>query len=302
MLQPLFDGVENIRYLGVNKKDGTKAIYRQLRSVDADTIADLHVVNRVGYALTLLQIDRIIHLRAPLPIYRLRKGRLSRWLFLHHLSNKPRRPQWQRYDDVFEKVGGGQLATGSGQRSITAPKKEKPTAIGIAPFAQHRGKIWPLENVERLVQLLEANGCHIKLFGSKAEAPQLEAIASHHPNTESLAGQHTFAEELDIMRTLDLMVSMDSSNMHFASALGVPVVSIWGATHPDFGFYGHGQPRSLAICANLPCQPCSAYGIKPCKYGDYHCLTAITPETVFEKIESVGKICSEKGKIQINNL
>ena len=83
------------------------------------------------------------------------------------------------------------------------------------------------------------------------------------------------------------MVSMDSANMHFASAVGTPVVSIWGATHPDFGFYGYGQNPTNALCANLPCQPCSAYGNKPCRYGDYRCMKAITPEQVLAKIEAL---------------
>ena len=82
------------------------------------------------------------------------------------------------------------------------------------------------------------------------------------------------------------MVSMDSANMHFASAVGVPVVSIWGATHPDFGFYGYGQDRDNALCADLPCQPCSAFGQKPCRYGDCRCMNAVTPEAVLEKIET----------------
>ena len=99
-----------------------------------------------------------------------------------------------------------------------------------------------------------------------------------------MAGKQSFAEELEIIKGLTLMVSMDSANMHFASALGVPVVSIWGATHPDFGFYGYGQNRANALCADLPCQPCSAFGQKTCRYGDYRCLRAVTPQSVFDKI------------------
>ena len=81
------------------------------------------------------------------------------------------------------------------------------------------------------------------------------------------------------------MVSMDSANMHFASVLGTPVVSIWGATHPDFGFYGYHQNRANALYSPLPCHPCSAYGNRRCRYGDYRCLTAITPQQVMHKIE-----------------
>ena len=158
--------------------------------------------------------------------------------------------------------------------------------------------------------MLAEQGYNILLFGSKEEAPQLDELAkqlSYTPSkleggdahradggvcpihVTSLAGKQTFAEELEIIKELNLMVSMDSSNMHFASVLGVPVVSIWGATHPDFGFYPQQQDRSNALCANLPCQPCSAFGQKPCRYGDYRCLTAITPERVFDRIQQIIK-------------
>ena len=297
LLQPLFEGIDNIKFLGVNKKDGTHAIYRQLKSVKADAIADLHKVNRVGYALIMLQTDRLLHLKAPLPLCRMRKGRLSRWTFLHHIVRHPRRPQWQRYNDVFDRLG---LAAGVPHTEIHL-QPSTPLTIGIAPFAQHKGKIWPIENTEKLVEMLCMLNCNVKLFGSKAEAPQLEAIASRNEGAESVAGRHTFSEELEIIRSLDLMVSMDSSNMHFASAVGTPVVSIWGATHPDFGFYGFGQPRDFAICAGLKCQPCSAYGSKPCRYGDYRCMSAITPNDVMRKILEIGKICDADGKTHSTN-
>jgi ADP-heptose:LPS heptosyltransferase len=150
--------------------------------------------------------------------------------------------------------------------------------------------------------MLADSGHNVLLFGSKEELPQLQTLVSSSSpklgevaakRTEGcvtvLAGKQSFAEELEIIKNLDLMVSMDSFNMHIASVLGVPVVSIWGATHPDFGFYPQQQPRSNALCANLPCQPCSAFGQKACRYGDYRCLTAITPEMVFQKIQKILK-------------
>jgi ADP-heptose:LPS heptosyltransferase len=87
------------------------------------------------------------------------------------------------------------------------------------------------------------------------------------------------------MSHLDLMLSMDSANMHLASLTGVPVISIWGATHPYAGFMGYGQNPDNAIQTSLPCRPCSIYGNKPCMSKDYACLNDIRPETVLEKIQ-----------------
>ena len=277
LLQPLFAGIGNVEYLGLKKKQSFIKIYKILNAVGADTVVDLHKVNRVGFALTLLRLRHLFdfHFR----LCALRKGKFTRWLYLHHLYRRPRKPQFQRYDETFRRAGLSRTATLPLSHSAT-----QPLTIGLAPFSQHQGKIWPWENTCDLARRLAERGYQVLLFGSKDEAPQLETLAAAHDNIRCLAGKQTFAEELEIIKTLTLMVSMDSSNMHFAAALGGPVVSIWGATHPDFGFYPPRLPRTDALCANLPCQPCSAFGQKPCRFGDYRCLQAITPDMVLEKI------------------
>ena len=284
LLQPLFSGMDNVEYLGLKKKQNFIKIYKVLNAVGADTVVDLHKVNRVGFALTLLRLRHLFNFHFRLCA--LRKGKFTRWLYLHHWYHQPRKPQYQRYDEVFQRAGLTKnncpvTPCLSPSLPVSSPK------IGIAPFSQHKGKIWPWENTCQLVKMLAEHGYQVLLFGSKEEAPQLESLAERYETVQSLAGKQTFAEELEIIKGLTLMVSMDSANMHFASVLGVPVVSIWGATHPDFGFYPQQQERSNALCANLPCQPCSAFGQKPCKCGDYRCLAAVTPEMVFRKIESL---------------
>ena len=279
MLQPLFADMPNVGYLGLKKKQSFIKIYRALNAVGADTVIDLHKVNRVGFAIILLHLRHLLdpHYR----IFALRKGKLSRWLFLHHWRRQPRKPQYVRYDDVFRRAGFAAVET---FREMSVPSSNR---IGVAPFAQHEGKIWPLDRTEALVHMLSERGHEVVLFGSKSEAPVLEKWARHYTGVTSVAGRLPFAEELKIIRGLAVMVSMDSANMHFASAVGTPVVSVWGGTHPDFGFYGYGQDRRNALCANLPCQPCSAYGNKLCRYGDRRCLLAITPEQVFARVEAL---------------
>ena len=142
--------------------------------------------------------------------------------------------------------------------------------------------------MEQLLQLL-CNDDHFRvfLFGSKEEGATLDSWAARYPHTVSFAGKSSFEEELNQISQLDLMVSMDSANMHFASCMGIPVVSLWGATHPCRGFYGWRQDPNWAVQYDFSCRPCSKYGNKPCKYGDYRCLHAISPQVVYEKIESI---------------
>src|SRR5690606_4511860 len=102
------------------------------------------------------------------------------------------------------------------------------------------------------------------------------------------------------MRRLDVMVAMDSLNMHLAALLGVPVISIWGPTHPFSGFgpYGQGNEAIVQVpVAELECRPCSIFGNKPCFRKDLACMNRITPETVHARIR--GRL---KGSDQQDNM
>lgn len=92
-------------------------------------------------------------------------------------------------------------------------------------------------------------------------------------------------QELVLMSHLQVMLSMDSANMHLASLVGTPVVSIWGATHPYAGFMGWQQHADNAVQVDLPCRPCSIYGNKPCMRGDLACMKNISPEAIVERIK-----------------
>ncbi|RPH34305.1 MAG: glycosyltransferase family 9 protein [Bacteroidales bacterium] len=158
--------------------------------------------------------------------------------------------------------------------------------VGIAPFAKHKGKIYPLELMEKVISLLtEAPEMKVFLFGGgSVEKGILEGWEQQFKNTISLAGKLSLEEELKVISNLDVLLSMDSANMHFASLVNTSVISIWGATHPYAGFYGWNQNPRHAVQVDLPCRPCSIYGNKPCFRKDYACLYQITPESIIRKI------------------
>jgi ADP-heptose:LPS heptosyltransferase len=162
--------------------------------------------------------------------------------------------------------------------------------IGIAPFARHTTKIWPLNNyaevIERLIGKVQA-----KLFLFGAGTAEIEFFASLQQKFPShvvtVAGELKLKQELALIEMLDLMLCVDSSNMHLAALMGIPLVSIWGGTHTDVGFgpYGRGEESIVQISRNeLTCRPCSVYGRESCLRGDFACLTWITPEEVTNEI------------------
>lgn len=94
------------------------------------------------------------------------------------------------------------------------------------------------------------------------------------------------AGEIDLIANLDCVVSMDRWSA-FGFTRGDAVVSVWGATHPGLGFFGYGcDPRGI-VQADMECRPCSVFGNKPCRYGDYRCLHAVTPAMIVERVEEI---------------
>ena len=276
---PLFANVsDNVHFFGADlrgRHKGIKGMNRLLQDIDYqqfDAVADMHDVLRSKY---LRMRFRLIGKRVSV----IQKGRISKILLIkkHHFS--PSLPSTiERYQGVLQRLG----------LSIQLPPQQhnggERIGIGIAPFAAHKGKIYPLEKMEEVVRLLSNDGEPIYLFGAgQQEQTLLEHWAVTYPNVTSLAGKQDMAKEIAIMRGLWLMVTMDSANMHLASIAGTRVLSIWGATHPAAGFLGYGQSESDCIQRDLPCRPCSVYGNKPCQYGDYHCLD-IAPEDIVKRI------------------
>lgn len=229
-----------------------------------DSIIDAHCVWRsIGIDLQALFHGKRVKI--------LHKPRLRRWLLTH--GKQTTVPSML---DLYAKLFD--IPTPQPLYSPTSllPK----TGIGIAPFAAHKGKTYPLDQLEQVVAILNKGEEPIYLFGFGDEEKKIcETWEKRYPKVVSLVGKHSMTEELEIMRSLRVMLTMDSGNMHLASLVGTRVISIWGATHPKMGFLGYGQSKADCITLNLPCSPCSAYGKKLCKQGDYRCLQ-IEPQDI----------------------
>lgn len=259
----------NVLFHGVDlKKQSLLDIVSGLGSYDL--VADMHSVIRSVYI-------RAAMLFKGAKIASIDKGRIEKIQLTKGNIHHPLQHTAERYAEVFNSLG----------IPVTLPKHRctgEGKGIGIAPFAAHQGKIYPIERMERVIEILSQCGERIVLFGGgKKEKEILGTWADKYPNVESVAGQLTMKQELELMRSLRVMMTMDSGNMHLASLVGTRVISIWGATHPYAGFLGLGQSEQDCIQRDLPCRPCSIYGNKVCRYGDYRCMD-IEPEEIAKRV------------------
>ncbi|WP_201747971.1 glycosyltransferase family 9 protein [Chitinophaga vietnamensis] len=273
---------------------GVKGLYRLFREISQqhriDAVADLHNVLRSKIVRTFFRLKGV-------PVAAIDKGRAEKKA-LTRRENKILQPLTstiERYAQVFRTLG---LTCEMGRQPVFAPQPlhEGITAvtgvkgtdkwIGVAPFATYREKMYPLEKMSEVIGLLAKQpGQRILLFGGgKQEVAQLAALAAQHPQTITVAGRFALKEEMSVISQLDMMISMDSANMHLASLFGVPVISVWGATHPYAGFMGYGQSAENAVQLDLYCRPCSVFGNKPCFRGDYACMEWIKPAQIADLV------------------
>lgn len=302
--RPFFEDLApNVHFMEADVKHeyhgmkGLNALYRRLAAKQFTKVADLHNVLRSDY----------LRLRFNMGHYRvehINKHRRQRRALVssHHKVREPLSTPFQNYADVLARLGypvklefrslfppeGGNLNL---LPAIVGPKKSFEHWIGIAPTAAHPGKRYPTDRTRYIIeQLLEHHprarvflfgrgSVEDKLFTEWCNAfPQCVYVSRHLENIH---------QELILMSHLDVMFSMDSSNMHMASLTATPVVSVWGATHPYAGFMGWNQPEENAIQADLDCRPCSIYGNRPCRRGDLACMNLIKPERIIERIEQI---------------
>ncbi|MDL2320660.1 hypothetical protein LJC45_05980 [Alistipes sp. OttesenSCG-928-B03] len=93
------------------------------------------------------------------------------------------------------------------------------------------GKIYPTNLTDQLIGLLSWQYDRVFVFGGGPyEQEFAEYMAQRHKGVVSVIGKVKLDAELDLMANLDAMVSMDSTTMHMASLVGIPVISVWGAT------------------------------------------------------------------------
>ncbi len=161
--------------------------------------------------------------------------------------------------------------------------------IGIAPFAAHKNKEYPAELMEVVISELNKLNYNILIFGGgKREKNIAENWENKYTNVHSVIGKLKLEEEIALIGSLDLIITMDSGNMHLASLTKTPNITIWGGTHPKMGFtpVGNFYPE-LAFIKGLPCQPCSVFGSNTCKRGDFACLYQILPSEIVKKTKEI---------------
>lgn len=296
---PFFYGIDRLKVIGINTNDykgflGIRKLYKELKKdKKIDLVCDLHDVLRTNILNAFFKLSGT-------KVFKINKGRAEKKAIIKTKKvDTPLKHSVERYLDVFKQAGikakliDGPWITPNPEFIPTDFIKQHNLSvkgqkwIGIAPFAKHETKIWGLSKIEELIEELLKTNAKIFLFGGgKEEIEKLTQLKIKYPLVILASKELNFQQELGFIKNLDVMVTMDSSNMHIASLLGVKVVSIWGATHPSLGFAPLGNENNVVQLPNneLICQPCSVFGNIPCSRGDHACMERIKVNQVIDKI------------------
>jgi len=298
--KPLFEELPEVDFFAVDVKEkhkGLKGLYKlskELKALEIDAVVDFHNVLRTKVVGNFLKLSGI-------PVKTIDKGRAAKKALTRSVNKKLVQlpTTFERYAKVFSDLG---MPVDMEQHHFPKRKEISPKLIplidhsykhhiGIAPFAAFKGKMYPLELMEEVIQQLDAAGeTQIFLFGGgQAEIEKLSVISKKYPSVITMAGALSFQEELTLIANLDAMVAMDSGNAHLSAIYGVPTITLWGVTHPFAGFYPFAQPFENALLADreqFPLIPTSVYGNK-LPEGYENAMKTITPQQVLEKLKTV---------------
>ncbi|MFD0990567.1 glycosyltransferase family 9 protein [Mariniflexile jejuense] len=291
---PFFRNLPNVTVFPAEVNGKHKGIFglyklsKGLKKLGIDAVADLHNVLRTNILKTFLFGIKTIQID---------KGRAEKKALILGEIFQQLKTTHQRYADVFEALGfklnlsnptfPEKAILNENIKALLGNNSKK--LIGIAPFAAHEGKMYPLDLMKTVIETLSTDYKVVLFGGGKKEIETLNTFAATSENIINVAGKLQLEEELDVISNLDVMLSMDSGNAHLAAMLGVKVVTIWGVTHPFSGFAPFNQPKDYALLSDrnkFPKIPTSVYGNKyPENYKE--ASSSISPETVIAKVRAI---------------
>ena len=168
-----------------------------------------------------------------------------------------------------------------------------PRFIALAP-----GSIWGTKRWPYYAELAAGLDRPCVVVGGAGDRSLADAIVAAAPGrTVSSAGELTLRASAALIQRAAVLVTNDSAPLHLATAVGTPIVALFGPTVPAFGF-GPRQPGDVTLGHDgLACRPCSKHGPETCPLGHHRCMRELAVETVaaalaaITSVEESGAIC-----------
>jgi lipopolysaccharide heptosyltransferase II len=242
--------------------------------------------------------SRALRLLVPGPWRSYPKHRLARALLIRAKRNRyrDRRPVAERYFSAAHDLGvepdgrppelflgreaGEQVSAWLGSVGLETDTR----IVAMAPGAAHATKRWPLEHWRSLIDRNVEHGFAVVIVGGPADVALGTALAgSSKGRVFSAAGTFGLQATAALLQRSRALVSGDTGVMHMATAVGTPVLGIFGPTVEAFGFFPYAASATI-LELPLACRPCTAQGGARCPLGHHRCMVDIDPGTVYQAL------------------
>ncbi len=266
--------------------------------------AGLSDLFRMGEFLDIEEYDAVLDLHGNLRSWYLRKHiasskkivypkrRFERTMAVRFDIINPDPPHTiDLYNQTVKNVGGRIFADRPvlripGENKLVPENEQSQKTIVISPGASYPNKQWPSERFRELSGLIvNETDCNIALVISGKDSG-LHNLNNAFPKERFAAYIDIPLEELaGVISRSFLTICNDSGLMHLSSAVGTPVVALFGPTHPTLGF----SPRGLfdaIMQVDEYCRPCSLHGKRKCFREEQYCFTRVSPREVMNGIKS----------------
>lgn len=181
------------------------------------------------------------------------------------------------------------------EERLTISHPERPrialfTGGGSNPGMDLTAKRWPLECFRELAQkLISISGVQILLIGGPDDVALNQRLSAdlHAPEGTVLdiTGKTSIGELAAQLEQCVLFIGNDSSPMHLAAAVNIPVVAIFGPTSPqEYGPYPLDDPKHVAIWRHPGGKPCFFLGkMQTCTHCT--CMQVVTVDDVWSAVQ-----------------
>lgn len=161
---------------------------------------------------------------------------------------------------------------------------------GSNPGMELTTKRWPIERYRELVyKLVHERNAQVLLIGGSDDVALNQSLLHELDVPEgsvlNLAGTTNFGETAALLQRCVLFIGNDSSPMHLAAAVGIPVIAIFGPTSPqEYGPYPLDDPQHIALWRNPKGRPCFFLGkMQPCM--DCTCMQSVSVDDVWDAVQ-----------------
>jgi ADP-heptose:LPS heptosyltransferase len=266
-------------------KDTLKETIQELKAEGYDYIIDLHNNLRTT----------IIKLKLGIRSSTYKKQRLRKWLSLKlHLKLVPPIHLVDRYLKTVAFLGVKNddqkidyYVKANHQLNKLLPPSHQNHYVAFVIGATHFTKRMPNH---KIVSICDQLKYPVVLLGGNDVKANGDEIASQSKNVYNVCGITSLDESVFLVSKAAAVIGFDSGLTHIAEAFDVPIASVWGGTVPELlGVQPYKVKEVLVAGIDLPCRPCSKFGLEKCPLGHFKCMNELPEGGIIEFTNTFSK-------------